>query len=142
MPKKGYKQTKEHKDKISKNHADVSGKNNPMYGSDRSGKKNGMFRKGYLLSGEKHYNWKGGEYLGAQGRWVIWIDGICYVRARYIAMKCLDRELTFEEEVHHIDENCSDDCPENLYLFATKGEHVSHHKMKNPPILITNLLNN
>ena len=30
--KKGSKHTQETKDKMAKNHADVSGKNNPMYG--------------------------------------------------------------------------------------------------------------
>lgn len=34
-PNRGKEFTKEHKDKISKNHADVSGKNNPMYGKER-----------------------------------------------------------------------------------------------------------
>ncbi len=32
MPKIRYKHTKETKEKMSKNHADISGKNNPFYG--------------------------------------------------------------------------------------------------------------
>lgn len=84
MTKKVYKQTEKHKANISKNHADFSGKNNPMYGRkhkqssknkqranrpDTVGTKNGMFGKGYLVAGEKNGLWKDKEYLGTNGRW-------------------------------------------------------------------------
>ena len=92
-------------------------------------------------AGEKNGMWKGEEYLGDGGRRWIWADGIKYAKARYVAMKCLGRELTQVEVVHHMNEDCSDDRPENLYLFATHGEHMRHHKMKNPPILTSNLIN-
>jgi len=63
MPKKGYKQTSEHKKKISEslkgriftnewrqklseNHRDVSGKNNPMFGKDFSDKNNPNYKHG------------------------------------------------------------------------------------------------
>lgn len=55
-------------------------------------------------------------------------------------MKCLQRELKTDEEVHHINEDKLDDRPENLYIFATKGEHTKHHNLKNPPILISNII--
>ena len=40
---KGKKLSKEHKRKISQNHRDISGKNNPMYGKDASGKNNNFY---------------------------------------------------------------------------------------------------
>lgn len=40
--------------KLSKNHADVSGSKNPMYGSHRFGKENPMYGKGYKLAGGKN----------------------------------------------------------------------------------------
>ena len=91
-------------------------------------------------SGDKHPGWKGGEYQKKNGRWMIWIDGITYITARYITMQCVHRKLTSNEEVHHINEDKSDDRPENLYLFSTKGEHTTHHMMKTPPILISNII--
>lgn len=92
------------------------------------------------ISGDKNNMWRGEEFLGANGRWWIWVDGIKYIRARYIAMVFLGRELKSEEEIHHINEICTDDRPENLYVFPTKGAHIIFHNLKNPPILTSNII--
>lgn len=123
--------TQEHKDNIAKAHIGVKGKPHTQVTKDKISES---------MSGEKHWAWKGGEYKRANGRWFIWIDGIKYRRARYVAMKYLKRELTPEEIVHHINEDKGDDKPENLYLFANQGEHAGHHRMKNPPVLLSNLI--
>lgn len=134
-PNYGSKRTQKTKDRMSRNHADVSGKNNPCY--RRTGSKNPMFGR----TRDKHPLWKGNEYRSNNGRWTIWVNGIKYCKARYVAEQCLQRKLTKEEIVHHINEDPSDDRPENLYVFATKSQHTRQHKLKNPPTFISNLIN-
>ena len=136
----GKKQTQKMKDSI-------SGENNYNYGKHNDNHKPDCScsfckaKRGELqITGENHPQYKGKEYQKKNGRWMIWIDGIRYNKARYITMKCIDRELIKGEEVHHINEDPSNDKPKNLYLFATHGKHMSHHMMKNPPILISNIL--
>lgn len=51
----GKKHTDESRAKISENHADLSGENNPMY------------KKGYKLKGDKNGSWKGGISFGDYG---------------------------------------------------------------------------
>lgn len=128
------------KKKMKENHRDISGKNNPTYGRDQSGKNNGMYGKGYLITGENNGNWKKSEYSNKEGRYFVWIKNIKYYRARYIAEQCLNRKLKKKECVHHINEDKSDDRPENLYVFTTKGKHTRHHFIKKPSILISNLI--
>ena len=134
----GKKQTQETKDKMC---LAKSRENNPMFGKKHTKEANEKKRKSMIgkNAGENNSKWKGGAYQNANGRWIIYIDGIKYKRARYIAMKCLGRELLKGETVHHINGIKSDDKPENLYLFATRGKHTSYHFTKNKPILISNL---
>lgn len=117
----GKRRTQEHKDNISKA---LSGKNNPTFGR----------------TGENNYKWKGEEYQETGGRWIIWVNNVRYRRARYIAMKCLGRKLVDNETIHHINEDPSDDRPENLYLFTNQSNHCSHHRYKITPTLISNLI--
>ena len=145
----GYIQTQEHKDKIS---IANSGENNPMYSKHAKHKPDCLCSvckaKRGELKREKHWKWKGEEYLGKDGRWYIWVDEIRYIRSRYVAMKYLGRELKTDECIHHIGvhypmnsiKNKGDDSPENLYVFASNGKHVTHHKLKITPILISNIL--
>ncbi len=130
MPKKGYTQTKEHKDNIAK--ANI-GLKQTQKAKDNMSK---------VKTGTNHYNWKGKEYQLKNGRWLICIkEGEPRILlSRHVAILYLKRELTSEEVVHHINEDPSDDRPENLYLFATRGKHARHHRIKNPPTLISNLI--
>lgn len=43
--------------------------------------------------------------------------------------KMLGRQLRPGETVHHINEIKGDNCPENLQLFASRGEHTRHHML-------------
>ena len=130
----GTTQTQKTKDKIGKS---VSGENNPMY--NKKQKQSSKDKISKANSGEKNGMHKGDEYQEKSGRWHVWVNEIKYLRYRYVAMKCLGRELTKEEIVHHINEDPSDDRPENLYLFPNQGDHMKQHMLKNPPILISNI---
>ena len=45
----------------------------------------------------------------------------------FVMSEMIGRALTAFEVVHHIDENPSNNHPDNLQLFATKAEHNTHH---------------
>ena len=46
---------------------------------------------------------------------------------RLVMEKILGRYLTCEEVVHHIDNNPSNNSPDNLMLFSNKAAHRRHH---------------
>ena len=48
---------------------------------------------------------------------------------RYIASKTLGRPLTKTETVHHLDENKTNNDPENLIVFRTNADHSRFHKI-------------
>ena len=50
----GWKHSKETKKKMSKNHADVSGKNNPMFGKERTHSQKTKNKMSESLKGDKH----------------------------------------------------------------------------------------
>ena len=157
----GKKQTQKAKNLMSKNHnhkpdcqcnfckakrGENTGENHPMYGKHYTQKT--INRMCDAKSGVKNPMWRSSEYKGTNGYWIIWVNGIKYCRARYVAMKCLGRKLVDGELIHHLGvhypmhsiENVGDDSPENLYVFSTKGEHTKWHRLKNPPILKSNLI--
>ena len=109
---------------------------------DRSGKNNPFYEKGYTRRGRKHPQFIDGKIQGKDLRYYVWSDvqnkRIRY--ARYVAEKYLNRSLKITEIVHHINGDCSDDRPENLYVFSTNSEHTRQHGWKNPPVLISNLI--
>ena len=155
---KGYKQTKEHIEKLQqtrlgKHHSEETIK---KMRKAHKGNTHG-FQKGQHSSlstefkngqtGSKSKSWKGGKYK-TQNRWFIYnpkhpfAQNRGYIKqSRLVAEKCLGRYLTKIEVIHHINENKSDDRPENLYLFETLGEHTSYHMRNNKPILKSNLIN-
>lgn len=61
-------------------------------------------------------------------------------RSRLVAEKCLDRYLTPEEVIHHINEIRDDDRPKNLYLFSSQSIHIKFHFLKNKPKLTSNII--
>ena len=79
----------------------------------RNGKKSKVYLKGYPVI-----------YMPSLPR----AKGNGYVKEHIlVAEKCLGRSLTDGEVVHHINENKTDNSPENLVVFQSHGEHMKHH---------------
>ena len=87
------------------------------------------------LSGEKHFNWKGGKILDVNGYILIKtrdhpfanVNGYIFEH-RFIMEKHIGRYLSPEEVVHHINGIVTDNRIENLRLFKNDSEHMSFHK--------------
>lgn len=86
---------------------------------------------------EKNYFWKGGRALDADGYVLVKIpdhpyaNNNGYVREHRLAMeKKLGRYLLPEEVVHHKDEDCGNNDPENLILHPSNGDHLREHMLE------------
>jgi hypothetical protein len=97
------------KDKISKNHADVSGKNNPMYG--RKGNKAPSYKDGR--------NSFGGGY---RGKGLINLQNSCFLCGESNINKLV---------VHHKDENRQNNKLNNLQIVCYKCHNTIIHKKNN-----------
>jgi len=51
----------------------------------------------------------------------------CELEHRLVASNMLGRDLTNKEVVHHIDEDKSNNKPENLMIFKTDKDHLRYH---------------
>lgn len=113
------------------------------------------FKKG--VTGSRCANWKGGKFYQNKG----YILKYCFnhpnnnyrrdtgsqypyqLEHRLVVEKILNRYLTKQERVHHINEIRDDNRPENLYLFPTDPAHISYHLLvknnKIKPITKSNL---
>ena len=98
-----------------------------------------MSRKKGEATGSKNSNWKGGKIINSGYLHILKPNHPRVSASKYykyvangvlVAEKILERYLDKKEIVHHINSVRNDDRPENLYLFATKGEHISYHNTK------------
>lgn len=87
------------------------------------------------LSLEKNPNWRGGSYE-SQGRFYVRAVSHPFahrngyiLRSRQVAEQIIGRLLSQEEQVHHINFIKHDDRPENLYVFASAGDHTEYHQL-------------
>lgn len=92
---------------------------------------------------ESHPNWKGGKNIDKSGYVLIYnpnhqfSNALGYIREhRLIAEKCLGRNLTKREVIHHINGVKNDNRPENLYLFKSDKEH----RINENKVMISNLI--
>lgn len=76
-------------------------------------------------SGDKNHQYKGG-HVNKYGYKIISVNGKYYKEHRYVMTKHLGRELTREEEVHHINGDKLDNRVENLRVMS-KSEHSLLH---------------
>ena len=133
----------------------IKGKSNPSAKNNPQ-----IFKKGHTpwnkdkkfpqFSGKNGHNWKGGKRKDYYGYIHIlksnhpFADKQGYIKqSRLVAEKYLGRYLTSKEVVHHINDNKSDDRPENLYLFSFQAAQTKYHGnqyLKKKPILKSNLI--
>lgn len=90
-----------------------------------------MRNRGYQ-SGAKHHLWKGGRTTDKAGYVLVWApdhpfaNRAGYVREhRLVAEEKLGRLLLPTEVVHHIDDDPSNNSPENLVVFESNGQHLA-----------------
>ena len=132
MPKKGYKQTEEHKKKLS---ILKIGDNNPMKGIEAR-KKISEARKRYfsdnnnriklseMFKGSKNWNWKGGKSFELYG--IEWTDLLKHsIRTRdcFTCKICKGNGWV----VHHIDYNKKNCSPENLITLCQCCHSRTNH---------------
>jgi uncharacterized protein YeaC (DUF1315 family) len=144
----GYKHSKETKKKMSDRMKErwKDEENRKRQSESHKGKIPGNKGQASSYTGKKHWHWKGGKMI-EHNRWFIWkpnhpfCDHHNHVRqSRLVAEQYLNRYLTRQEVIHHIDGNTLNDYPENLYLFPTNRQHAHYESLKNKPILISNII--
>lgn len=72
-------------------------------------------------TGENHWYWKGGIRLGNADGYIRDTQGT-FIH-RLVMEEHLGRPLAKEEQVHHIDDDPSNNSIENLKLYASNSEH-------------------
>jgi hypothetical protein len=86
--------------------------------------------------GPLNNNWRGGRSIASNG-YVLILVGIDHPLAdirgyayehRLVASKKIGRLLLPGEQVHHINENKRDNCPENLEVVLDLAHHRFHHR--------------
>lgn len=76
--------------------------------------------------GDKHWNWQGGIKWTA-GYCYLHIDGWYQKRANLVLEKKLGRRLLPGEIAHHINEDRSDDSPDNLEVKSFTTHQAEHN---------------
>lgn len=88
-----------------------------------------------LKVGKNNPKWKGGKIKYHNGWYVLKSDHPFATKAGYIRQsrlimeRIIGRYLKPEEVVHHINEDCFDDRPENLMFFPSKPAHTRFHRL-------------
>lgn len=87
-----------------------------------------MRMKASFKKGKEHHLWKGGRIGDGRGYILLWTEEGYIEEHRFVMEKILGRKLTSKEQVHHINENRSDNRLENLQLCADYKEHMAIHR--------------
>lgn len=124
-------------------HRDISGEKNPMYNAFKNPRPSQKLLVPSQLGKTKELSprWKGGRKVRKDGYILVVApddhphpsdqhkpSGLKYILEHRLVMEQkLGRYLLPTEVVHHIDEDPSNNDPDNLMLFASQLEHVKHH---------------
>jgi uncharacterized protein (DUF1330 family) len=105
-------------------------KDRPGYATSKKGKKYPQY------SGDKSSNWKEGltesrGYILVHSPNHPFRDAHNYVkRSRLVMEKIMGQYLNYNERVHHINGDKTDDRPENLMYFSNESKHQKFHHPK------------
>lgn len=132
MPHKGYKQSLQHRKKLS---LLKIGFKNSFYGKHHSKASKLKMSLSTFHFGKDNPNWKGGR--------IVRVDGYSFIKThshpfrnkqnyilehRVIVEKYLKRYLKKNEQVHHIDNNPRNNKALNLMCFRSNSAHKRYHK--------------
>ncbi len=112
--RKGSKHTEETREKIRKNHADVSGKNNPMHGKRLYAARNGHWKGGRIKLLDYVYIYSPKHPYRNNRRY--------YPEHRLVVEKQIGRYLKLREVTHHLG-NKDDNHPHMLMAFTSQSAH-------------------
>ncbi len=102
----------------------VQGENHPRFGKKHTPEAIEKMRA--AATGESHGQWRGGFTTLKNGR--VRNNKEMKFRYRMTVEEILGRPLLRREIIHHINENKSDDRPENLFLFRHATAHNRWHE--------------
>lgn len=90
--------------------------------------------KCYHKRGSTNPKWRGGRIKHGSGYWQVYAPNHPYVRKlgyvlehRLVMEKKIGRYLLPGETVHHINNDKTDNRPENLELCSNQSEHMKYH---------------
>ena len=90
--------------------------------------------------GQHHPTWKGGEYIGSDGYKNIYVGKRKYIREHIkVVQDSLNRELTNEEVVHHIDGDKLNNEISNLYVCSFREHRNAHQSLQELGYLLIRL---
>ena len=79
-----------------------------------------------ILAGDANPAWKGGRRQRADGYWLVQTPDGERLEHRVVMERKLGRHLRDDEIVHHVDEDKSNNDPENLAVMS-QSDHARHH---------------
>lgn len=80
---------------------------------------------------DRNGHWHGGRYIKPDGYVEIRVNGKGKLEHRHVMEQILGRPLKRNELVHHINQDRTDNRPENLELMSA-SEHMRHHNPHGP----------
>lgn len=79
-----------------------------------------------ILAGDANHAWRGGRRQRVDGYWLVLTPDGERLEHRVVMERKLGRPLRDDEIVHHVDEDKSNNDPENLEVMS-QSDHARHH---------------